>query len=69
MRRKLGMICMLHVLLLTSELLTAVSVIQIVVVTAREDVYYNNQHTLMAMKDIHAVWPPPFACKIITCFR
>ena len=66
MRRKIGMICMLHVLLLT-----AVSIIQIVVVTAREDVHCNYQHMLTAMKDIYAVRsrPPPFACKPITFFR
>ena len=64
--RKIGMICMLHLLLLT-----AVSIIQTVVVTAREDVLYNYQHMLIARKGIYAVWsrPHPFACKPITCFR
>ena len=65
MRRKIGMICMLHVLLLT-----AVSLIQTVVVTAREDAHCNYQYTLTAMKGIYAVWSrPPFAGKPIICFR
>ena len=41
------MICILHVLLLT-----AVSIIQTVVVTAREDVRCNCQHMLTLMKDV-----------------
>ena len=51
---------MLHVLLLT-----AVWIIQTVVVIAREDVHCNYQQMLTAMKGIYAVWssPPPFACK------
>ena len=50
MRRKIGMICMLHVLLLT-----VISIIQTVVVTTREDVHCNYQQSLTAMKAIYVV--------------